>query len=198
MADVLADPGLHRFTGGAPATAGALRARYERLAAGSPDPAVSWCNWVLALRDEACLAGTVQATVTAPPGAPGAVAELAWVVGVPWQCRGLATEAARGLVGWLAQRSVRRVIAHVHPDHTASAAVARAIGLAPTEHRQDGEVRWAARLVPPRVRRPDPAPATRPAAARMPTAGAVPTVAGESAAHTGGDTGGGTWPGSSP
>lgn len=36
MALVLADPALHAFTGGAPLSAPALRARYERLAAGSP------------------------------------------------------------------------------------------------------------------------------------------------------------------
>ncbi|WP_420822062.1 GNAT family N-acetyltransferase [Streptomyces avicenniae] len=144
MAAVLADPGLYRFTGGTPPTAGALRSRYERLAVGSPDPAVSWCNWTIGLREGGHLAGTVQATVTSA-AATGRepVAEVAWVVGTPWQGRGIATEAARGLVGWLAGRSVHRVVAHVHPEHAASAAVAHALGLAPTPHRQDGEIRWA-------------------------------------------------------
>jgi len=49
MAAVLSDPGLHAFTGGSPLTAQALRSRYERLLAGSPGPAVSWCNWVIRL-----------------------------------------------------------------------------------------------------------------------------------------------------
>ncbi|MDT9700358.1 GNAT family N-acetyltransferase [Streptomyces sp. P17] len=133
MAAVLADPALHTFIGGSPLTPEALRARCERLAAGSPDPDVSWCNWVLRLRAEGCLVGTVQATVTAR------AAEIAWVVGTPWQGRGLASEAARALVGLLAGRTV---IAHIHPGHTASAAVARAAGLAPTDAWQDGEVRW--------------------------------------------------------
>ncbi|MFG2650529.1 GNAT family N-acetyltransferase [Streptomyces sp. NPDC048436] len=148
MADVLSDPALHTYIGGSPDDPGALRARYRRMTAGAPDPAVSWCNWVLRLRDEGHLAGTVQATVgPAADGGEGLVAEIAWVVGTPWQGRGLAAEAARGLVGWLAgQRDVAGVIAHVHPDHLASAAVATAAGLAPTDEWQDGEVKWARKL----------------------------------------------------
>ncbi|MFD0275325.1 GNAT family N-acetyltransferase [Kitasatospora sp. NPDC127111] len=144
MATVLSDPGLHTFTGGAPDTAEALRARYERWAAGSPDPAVTWCNWVIRLRGADRLTGTVQATISADDR--GAGAEIAWVVGTPWQRRGIATEAARGLVTWLRQQGVHTVVAHLHPDHAASAAVAAAAGLAPTEEWQDGERRW--RLAP--------------------------------------------------
>jgi RimJ/RimL family protein N-acetyltransferase len=140
MAAVLADPGLHAFTGGSPLTPQALRTRYEHLLAGSADPTVSWCNWVIRLRDPGCLTGTVQATITT--GTSGPVAEAAWVVGTPWQGRGIATEAARALITWLGQQSVRAVIAHIHPDHRASAAVATAAGLAPTGHRQDGEITW--------------------------------------------------------
>jgi RimJ/RimL family protein N-acetyltransferase len=137
MAEVLSDPALHTFIGGAPATPEALRSRYERLVAGSPDPAVVWCNWVLRLREEGCLVGTVQATVT------GESAEIAWVVGTPWQGRGFAGEAARGLVGRLGEEpGVRTVVAHIHPGHRASAAVAAAAGLSPTDRYQDGEVRW--------------------------------------------------------
>ncbi|MEU9375407.1 GNAT family N-acetyltransferase [Streptomyces sp. NPDC048255] len=138
MALVLDDPGLHAFTGGSPLDADALRVRYARLAAGSPDPAVVWCNWVLRLRADGRLVGTVQATVAADLEH----AEVAWVVGAPWQGRGLASEAARVLTGWLRELPVGRVLAHVHPDHSASAAVAASCGLRPTAHRQDGEVRW--------------------------------------------------------
>ncbi|MFG2952407.1 GNAT family N-acetyltransferase [Streptomyces sp. NPDC048291] len=137
MAVVLSDPALHIFTGGTPDTVEALRSRYRRLTAGSPDPAVCWLNRVIRLRAESCLTGYVQATVT------GAVAEVAWVVGVPWQGRGIATEAARTLVDWLWGQSVHTVIAHVHPDHHASAAVATAVGLRPTDLRQDDEIRWS-------------------------------------------------------
>jgi len=140
MAVVLGDPALYGFIGGTPATPSALRDRYARMTAGAPQPEVSWCNWVLALRGEGCLAGTVQATVA--PDGDGPSAEIAWVVGVPWQGRGLATEAARALAGWLRARGVRTLVAHVHPDHHASAAVAAAAGLAPTGEWHDGEVRW--------------------------------------------------------
>ncbi|KUO20150.1 GNAT family N-acetyltransferase [Streptomyces dysideae] len=138
MAAVLADPALHTFIGGSPDTPEALRTRYEHLVADSPDPAVTWCNWVLRLRADAHLIGTVQATITGHEAA-----EIAWVVGTPWQGRGYASEATRGLVGWLRERSrVRRVVAHIHPDHHASAAVASAAGLFPTEEEHDGELRW--------------------------------------------------------
>ena len=64
------------------------------------------------------------------------------MVGTPWQRRGIATEAAQGLIAWLTRQPVHTVIAHIHPDHHASAAVATAAGLTPTNHRHDGEVRW--------------------------------------------------------
>jgi RimJ/RimL family protein N-acetyltransferase len=137
MAAVLADPALHAFTGGEPLDAAALRARYERLAAGSPDPAVTWRNWIirLAASDRPC--GTVQATIV------GGVAEVAWVVGTPWQGRGIATEAARALVAQLRGEGIATVVAHIHPEHRASSAVAAAAGLAPTADERAGEVRWS-------------------------------------------------------
>ncbi|MFD3546659.1 GNAT family N-acetyltransferase [Streptomyces sp. NPDC058655] len=103
-----------------------------------PGPAVVWANWVLRLRAGGGLVGTVQATLTPVRD----VAELAWVIGAPWQGRGFATEAARALAGWLSGLPVGRLVAHVHPGHAASAAVAAACGLHPTPYRQDGEVRW--------------------------------------------------------
>ncbi|MFD5818991.1 GNAT family N-acetyltransferase [Streptomyces sp. NPDC127038] len=137
MAGVLSDPALHTFIGGTPDTPEALRARYERLAAGSPDPGVLWRNWVLRDRTTGSLVGTVQATVS------GGTAEVAWVVGTPWQGRGYATEAAGWLVAHVIEAyGVHTVIAHVHPVHHASAAVAAAAGLTATDELQDGEIRW--------------------------------------------------------
>ncbi|MEW1691059.1 GNAT family N-acetyltransferase [Streptomyces sp. NPDC091265] len=139
MAAVLADPALHAFTGGAPEDAEALRARYARQTAGSPDPAERWWNWVLRVRGEGCLAGYVQATVRLAE----AQAEIAWVTGAGWQGRGYAKEAAVGLVAHLlGGGAVRSVVAHVHPDHAASASVAAAAGLVRTGERVDGEERW--------------------------------------------------------
>jgi RimJ/RimL family protein N-acetyltransferase len=151
MVAVLADPQLYAFTGGAPPSREALRGRYERWAAGSPDPAVSWCNWAIRLRSADCLTGTVQATISTH-GEP--VAEIAWVVGIQWQGQGIATEAARALVGWLGRQSVRTVIAHIHPRHRASAAVAAAAGLAATRQSVAGETRWELRLNNPCARLP--------------------------------------------
>ena len=148
MAGVLGDPALHAFIGGAPLAPQELRARYELLAAGSPDPAVSWCNWVIRLRDSGSLAGTVQATIAS---GPPLTAEIGWVVGTPWQGQGIATEAARALVGWLAQRQILAVIAHIHPGHVRSAAVAAAAGLRPTDHWLDVERRWEL-VLPPQER----------------------------------------------
>ncbi|NRQ38726.1 GNAT family N-acetyltransferase [Nonomuraea sp. NN258] len=132
MADVLSDPALRAFIGGEPLSAAALRARYERLVAGPP----GWRNWVILVRDEDRLAGYVQATIE------DGSAEIAWVVGTPWQGRGLASTSAKALVDWLGGQGVKTVTAHIHPDHAASAAVARAAGLTPTEHWHDGEIRW--------------------------------------------------------
>ena len=52
MAIVLADPQLHAFIGGAPATAQQLRSRYTRMLAGPGDPAECWCNWMIRMRED--------------------------------------------------------------------------------------------------------------------------------------------------
>jgi RimJ/RimL family protein N-acetyltransferase len=140
MAVVLESPALHRFTGGGPATPAQLRARYERLVAGSPDGMMDWLNWVLRLHETGALAGTVQATVSHTRH--GLVAQVAWVVGVPWQRHGFAKEAARALVLWLEGKQVELIVAHIHPDNSASAAVARDAGLVPTSERHRGETIW--------------------------------------------------------
>lgn len=143
LAAALADPALHAFTGGRPATAEEMRARCARLAAGSPDPAERWGNWVLRLRADGALVGYVQATVRPEE------TEVAWVVGTPWQRRGLATEAARALLAHLAAVGVTTAVAHIHPDHRGSRRVAHALGLRPTARTQDGETRWQADLTRP-------------------------------------------------
>ncbi|GAA4989111.1 GNAT family N-acetyltransferase [Yinghuangia aomiensis] len=142
MAVVLADPALHAYIGGTPESPEELGVRYRRLAAGSPDPGISWLNWIVRLRDEGCATGFVQATVDGR----SLTAELAWVIGTPWQGRGIAREAAVGLVGRLGDLGIRAVVAHIHPEHRASAAVAEAAGLSATEVLEDGEVRWVGKV----------------------------------------------------
>jgi RimJ/RimL family protein N-acetyltransferase len=146
MAIMLGDQRLHAFIGGTPDTAAELRARYTRWLAGPSDPAESWCNWMIRLRESQQLAGTVQATIypstDEDAGEDAVEAEIAWMVGIAWQGRGIATEAAMALVGWLSRQPVHTVIAHIRPDHNASAAVATAAGLTPTGEVFDGEIRW--------------------------------------------------------
>ncbi len=143
MVDVLGDARLHEFTGGRPADLPRLRERYAALAAGSPRPGESWLNWIVRRRPGEEPVGTVQATLTRR-AAGGWTADVAWVVGVPWQGRGYPGEAARALVGWLRDGGADPVRALIHPDHRASAAVAAAAGLAPTADCVDGERVWLA------------------------------------------------------
>lgn len=127
MAGVLSrpDPRTGRSTGPAPKE---LRSMYGRIAAGPPDRAVSWCHWVIRLRDAACLTGAVHAVTE--PTRRGPVAEVDWALGVAWQGRGIEAEAVRGVVTWLARRPARWVTIRVGDDE--GAAVAAAAGLAPT------------------------------------------------------------------
>ena len=92
---------------------------------------------MLRRRDTGELVGTVQATVT------GASADLAWVVAVPHQGNGYAREAALAVRDRLRDGGITRFTAHIRPDHVASAAVARRLGLEPGARRSDGEVRWS-------------------------------------------------------
>lgn len=139
LADVLGDPALHAFIGGRPLTRPELEERYARLVAGSPDAGEQWLNWTLRRTDDGQAVGTVQATVR------GRSASVAWVVGAAWQGQGYATEAARGLIGWLLAQGVEEVVAHVHPDHHASAVVAARAGLEATDAVVDGERVWRLR-----------------------------------------------------
>ena len=148
MVEVLAGDELYAFTGGSPPTPEALRARYERQAVGqSADGSEMWHNWIIRTRLDGRAVGFVQATIIGG----GRRAEIAWVVGLAWQRRGYATEAATALVGWLDSQGVETVTANVHPDHVASESVARRVGLRPTDAMVDGEQVWQ-RGSPPRHR----------------------------------------------
>jgi len=144
MVGVLADPALYGFIGGAPPTRDELVVRYRAQAGGrSPDGREEWHNWVVRERRSGAATGFVQATVVDARGAgEGREAEIAWLTGVPWQGRGYASEAARGLVAWLEAARVGSIVAHVHPDHVRSAVVAERAGLVPTDELVDGERVW--------------------------------------------------------
>jgi RimJ/RimL family protein N-acetyltransferase len=131
MVAVLGDPALYGFIGGTPPAHGELADRYARLEDGPP----AWLNWIV--RRDGAAAGHVQATLGEGEAA------LAWVIGTAHQGHGLAAEAAAAVQAWLREQGVARFTADIHPDHGASAAVARRLGLSPTGEWHDGEVRWA-------------------------------------------------------
>ncbi|RFA11190.1 GNAT family N-acetyltransferase [Subtercola boreus] len=142
MVDVLADPALYRFTGGEPPSIQQLTSRYERQVEGrSSDGREQWLNWIVCDHAAGAL-GFVQATVTGG-GGPASAAELAWLVSPAHQGRGIATEAAGAMLSWLRDAAgVTVFAAHIHPDHAGSEAVARHLGLHPTDTAVDGERRW--------------------------------------------------------
>ncbi|MEO7586815.1 MAG: GNAT family N-acetyltransferase [Arachnia sp.] len=141
MAPALDDVALHTFIGGEPATLDQLRQIYGLQVKGvSPDGTEMWFTWVLRRTDTREAAGYVQATITEQDGV--SVAEVAWVVARRHQSRGLARQAAVAMVEWLWASGAGCIIAHVHPEHQASQAIAAAVGLHPTGTLVDGEVRW--------------------------------------------------------
>ena len=140
MVAVLGDPALHAFIGGRPDTLEELRRRYAAMVAGPGRPGELWRNWVVRRRADSAAVGTVQATLTRHAG--GWRAEVAWVVGVPWQGRGYAVEAPRALVGWLEAAGAGEIVAHIHPGHVASARVSAGAGLVATADEVDGERVW--------------------------------------------------------
>jgi len=140
LAPVLDDPLLHTYIGGEPADVDQLRARYRRQVVGrSADGAQRWLNWLVRRRKDAQALGTVQATVSETEDE--LTAEVAWMIGTAHQGQGYARQAAALMARWLRNQGVDTLIAHVHPQHDASMAVARAIGLAPTATIIEGEVR---------------------------------------------------------
>ncbi|MCP4308523.1 MAG: GNAT family N-acetyltransferase [bacterium] len=137
MVEVLADAALNEFIGGAPPTLDGLTALYRSQVAGPSGGDEIWHNWIVRLLDGDSGVGFVQATVE------GDSADLAWVVGAPWQGRGYASEAAMAMRAWLSDTGTQRFEAHIHPEHAASQRVALAIGLVATgEIDDDDEEVW--------------------------------------------------------
>ncbi|MFF1341936.1 GNAT family N-acetyltransferase [Streptomyces sp. NPDC058290] len=140
---VFNDVRLHTWTGGEPSSLSDLQGRYARQAAGqSPDGSQGWLNWMLRRTEDGLLVGTVQATLYRTESG-GLDASLAWVIGVEHQGKGYAREGAAAMAAWLRTCQVSSLAAHIHPEHAASAGVARALGLTATDTVVDGETRWS-------------------------------------------------------
>ena len=152
LAVVFADERLYAFTGGGPGTVEELRRTLGRLARERADP---WAqrNWIVRRLADRQAVGMLQVAFSGG----GRAAEIAWLVGVPWQGQGLASEAAAAVVAWLEARGVAQVTAWIRPDHHASEAVATRAGLVVTEeHRTTAKHEHLERLwrrdVPPGAR----------------------------------------------
>ncbi len=164
MVGVLDDPELYGFIGGGPPALADLVRRYRVQVGGrSGDGREAWHNWIVREQSSGTATGFVQATLVgdgaSAHGEPGLGeplhAEVAWLIGTPWQGRGYASEAAQGVVAWLTGVGAVEVVAHVHPDHHGSATVARRAGLEPTESFLDGERAWRWAAPPGRSDSPD-------------------------------------------
>lgn len=139
MVEVLSSRELYTHIGGRPPTREELEALYARHTTGfSPDGKHEWFNWIVFV-DTSTMAGYVQAS--RPVGST--TAEIAWVIGVPWQRQGYATTAVRLMLEELAARGVKEVTADIHPANKASEGVARRLGMSPTDEIVDDETRWA-------------------------------------------------------
>lgn len=148
MADVLGSEELYTHIGGRPPTEEELVSLYQRQTVGfSPDGSQEWMNWVV-LTEGTTPVGYVQASRPVD----GATADIAWVIGAPWQGRGYATGAVGLMFTELLARGVGEVVADIHPANQPSEGVARRIGMTATDQIVDGETRWvgkAARTVSP-------------------------------------------------
>ena len=129
MAAIFADERLYRFTGGKPGTAESLRATLGRLAEERAADRAAQLNWVIRRRADRVAVGMLQAVFSSG----GQAAEISWLVGVPWQGQGLASEAAIAVVAWLETQGVDKVTAWIRPDHHASESVAARAGLVVTD-----------------------------------------------------------------
>jgi RimJ/RimL family protein N-acetyltransferase len=153
LIEVFGDERLYRFLDSHPTTTEQLRDQFARLAAARLSDAVGTAqrNWTVRRRSDGRSVGMLQAAFSEQ----GRAAEVAWAVGVPWKGHGIASEAARAVVGWLELRGVTTITAHIHPDHRASAAVATRAGLRPTgEHRRHQGIReqlWRRQVEEPPV-----------------------------------------------
>jgi RimJ/RimL family protein N-acetyltransferase len=135
LTEVFGDERLYVFLASQPTTSDELRAQFDRLAADrlADKKGTAQRNWTVRRRSDGRAVGMLQAAFSDQ----GRAAEIAWAVGVAWQGQGIASEAARAVVGWLERRGVATITAHIHPDHHASAKVATRAGLRPTGHFHD-------------------------------------------------------------
>jgi RimJ/RimL family protein N-acetyltransferase len=107
LAAIFADERLYLFTGGEPGTVESLRDTLGQLAEDRAADTAAQLNWVIRRLVDGVAVGMLQAVISSG----GRAAEFSWLVGVPWQGQGFASEAAIAMVAWLETRSVEQVTA---------------------------------------------------------------------------------------
>jgi RimJ/RimL family protein N-acetyltransferase len=133
LAELLEDPLVREWL--AEDVAG-LRERFSRWERReSPDGSQAWLNWAARRLDDGAAVAWVQTTVKGRDSA-----EVAYATVPSRRRHGYCAEAVRGVVEWL---DVASVEAHIAASNEGSAAVARALGLRPTDELHDGEVVWS-------------------------------------------------------
>lgn len=140
MAVVLSDPSLYMFTGGDAPSPADLALRYQTKQVGrSDDGEQTWRNWIARLQFDGAAIDYVQSTIQLDTN----TAEIAWVIGSPWQGKGYAVEAAHGMIKQMAADGAGTIVAHIHSEHHASRRVATALHFWATGRMKSGEEEWA-------------------------------------------------------
>ncbi len=118
------DPAQFRFIPSDPPKSEAeLRARFERAAAGSPDPGARWYNWLVRTLDDSVPIGGVQATVR------GTTASIGYWLVRSAQGRGYAREAVQAAIASLFDLDgVTRIEAHIDTRNVRSIRVVAWLG----------------------------------------------------------------------
>jgi [ribosomal protein S5]-alanine N-acetyltransferase len=126
MAELLADPRIHRFLHSDPPTRADLERQYGYLTSGkSPDGAEHWLTWILLPRNGGQdPVGFVQATIREPK-----LATIAYVLGPAYWRLGLAREAITAMLDMVFRRyNVQCAVAEMDTRNEASIRFAESLG----------------------------------------------------------------------
>lgn len=133
----LSDPALYLFIDEvAPASVGALRARYEQLVSRrSPDRSQVWLNWAIWSPADHAYVGVVQATVGL-----NQVAEVAYILFRSFWGRGYARAAVAKMIKLVRDNhDILTFLAHVDARHFKSRAMLEVLGFRCVRIRRDAE-----------------------------------------------------------
>jgi len=132
----LQDERLYQYIPQDPLAGTALQDRYEALSSRrSPDGREAWLNWAVRERRSGDYAGTLETTVY-----KNLTAEVAYMVFVPYQRRGLAAEACGRLLAHLFEDyQVSVVAAEIDTRNAASIALVESLGFERVGFQKDAD-----------------------------------------------------------